>query len=191
MTSLMSACSAQDGDARRAGSSQSVSIAKPTGRLGQVVKVLAVAIPLQPLVERHAQSALGQRLTDAQSAARRVIFGVPPVEAAQPTMAVVVGAMPSQDVMHLIDEPQRQFPVSGLTGDASETEKVADGESIGPEIAPRRSLPAHAGALRETQHDCRRFFDGFRSIYSSQDACPPAVSSPARRAETTRSSRTR
>ena len=76
--------------------------------LGQVVEVLAVAVPLELLVERLARAALGQRLADAQAAARRVRGAGLLVEPAQPAGARRRRAMPPQHVVHLIDQTQRE-----------------------------------------------------------------------------------
>ncbi len=112
---------------------------------GQVVEVLAVAVPFEALVERLAFAALGQLLADAQAAAGRVLFALRVREAAQPAGARVVGAVAAEHVVHPVDQPQRQVPLS-------EREEVADGERVRPEVAALRARGSDAGALEEIAH---------------------------------------
>ena len=43
--------------------------------------------------------------------------------------------------MDLVDETQRQIPVDRLIASGGKVEKIAHGECIGPQVAPRR-VPA-------------------------------------------------
>ena len=55
--------------------------------LGQVVEVLAVPVPLEPLVERLPGTSLRQRLADAQTAAGRMGLALPLAQPADPAGA--------------------------------------------------------------------------------------------------------
>jgi hypothetical protein len=82
--------------------------------LGQVVEVLAVAIPLEPGVEWVARPALGERLADPEPAPGGVLLALALGAAADPAPARVVRTVPPQHVVHLIDEAQRQVEVAAL-----------------------------------------------------------------------------
>ena len=66
-----------------------------------------------------------------------------------PASARVVGTMPPQDVMNLVDEAQRQVEVASLSALAIEPEEVADREGVRPEVAARWSAARKAGSLGE------------------------------------------
>jgi hypothetical protein len=57
------------------------------------MEVLSVTVPLGALRQRLARTALGERLADAQAAARRVRLAVGFSEAADPAAARVVGSV--------------------------------------------------------------------------------------------------
>src|SRR5262249_61775486 len=83
--------------------------------LREVVKVLAVAIPLEPVVDGLVRSALGERLADAQPAASGVEFSQVVGESTDPPGAAVIVAMPAQHVMHPVDQVARPLPVAGVS----------------------------------------------------------------------------
>ena len=124
--------------------------------LREVVEVLAVAIPLEPLVDRLVGAALGQRLADPEPAARRVGFTVLLGEPADPSGAAIVGAMSTEDVMHPIDQLERQLRVARVSRHVREAEEVAHGERVGPQVALWRAVRGQTRALREPRHqlDC-------------------------------------
>jgi hypothetical protein len=88
----------------------------------------------------------GQRLADAQTAARGMHGAGFFVHAADPAFAHVVFAMAAEDLVHLFDEPLGEF-------EFPERDEVADRECVGPQIAARRQVPDEACALGEGMHE--------------------------------------
>ena len=120
--------------------------------LGEVVKVLAVAVPLEPLVERIGRAALGERLADAEAALRGVGLAVFGPEPAQPPAADVVLAMAAERPMHALDEPEGQLGVPALTSRAGQSEEGAHRERIGPEVTSSRAAGRHARPICVAHH---------------------------------------
>src|SRR5688572_8642996 len=117
--------------------------------LGQVVKVLTVTLPLQPVVERFIQPALRKRLADSQAAARQVGLSFLLTESTDPALAWIVTSMSPERVMNLIDQAQREIEIGGLPRVLRETEQIAYGERIGPQIAPASVPGTQASAFGE------------------------------------------
>src|SRR6185436_2217278 len=89
---------------------------------GQVVKVLAVPLPLEVVVERLVGSPLRQLLPDAQPAPGRVCFPFPLAETADPADAPIIRPMSAEHVMDLVHQPERQLEVAPLPRDARQTQ---------------------------------------------------------------------
>jgi hypothetical protein len=81
-----------------------------------------------------------------------VAFALRLTEAADPSLPRVVGSVPPQDMVHLIDEAQGEFAIGLVAGPPIELQKVADGEGVGPQVSGWRSLPNQARALDEVLH---------------------------------------
>ena len=124
------------------------------------MEVLAVALPLESLVERFSRRPLRQRLADAQPPARRVPLALRIAEPADPSHARVVGPMASEHVVDLIDETQCELGVALVAGGLCEAEEVADRERVRPQVPLRRLRGAEAGAFDEAQHELRGLEDG-------------------------------
>jgi hypothetical protein len=77
---------------------------------------------------------------------------LPFVQAADRAGAPIVGPVPPQRPMHAVDELQGELGVPRLPGRARETQEVAHGEGIRPQVALSRSPAARCGALREAKH---------------------------------------
>src|SRR5208282_2145197 len=91
--------------------------------LGQVVEVLAIAIPLELLVVDLSVATLAELLADAKAATRGMGLALSLAEAADPAGARVIGAMPAEGMVHLVDQPKRKAEVAivaGGTGDPDE-----------------------------------------------------------------------
>ena len=124
----------------------------------EIVEVLPVTIPLEPLVERLVGSALRQRLADAQATTRGVSVSRSAGQPADPTGAVVVGAMATEDVMHMTDQLERQLRKARIPRLAGESQEIADGERIGPQVTLLRPLGGEARTLGEPRHQLDRVF---------------------------------
>ena len=92
--------------------------------LREVVEVLAVALPLESLVEGLAWCALGQGLPDPEAAASRLGFSLLVCETADPSSAAVVGAMPTENVVHAMDQLERQLREAQLSRHVREPRKL-------------------------------------------------------------------
>jgi hypothetical protein len=57
-----------------------------------------------------------------------------------------------EDVMHLINEPQRAVELAALAALAVQPKEIADSEGIGPEVAARWRRSGEAGGDRELIH---------------------------------------
>jgi len=116
------------------------------------VVILPVPLPLEPLVERLAAPAFGERFADTEAPDRRVYFALPVGEAADPARSPVVGAVPAEGVVHLTNEAEGEVPIGLFLRPVVEFDVVADRIRIGPEVAPRigeRGVkPCPAGKLR-------------------------------------------
>ena len=125
--------------------------------LRQVVEVLAVPVPLEPLVERLVGAALGQPLADAQTAARRVQLALALAQTAEPAAARVVGSVPPEH----------------------------DGGRGRPDAAPARasaSRPSHArapGNCRRANASVHKYRDPTRSDSRSVRSAKLSIKSPA------------
>ena len=80
-------------------------------------------------------------------------FGVGVGEAADPAAAAIVGAVFAERVVNLVDEPQRQVQLRPISGFMEQTEVVARGERVGPQIAAHRLRGRQAGARGEGSHE--------------------------------------
>ena len=127
--------------------------------LGQVVEVLAVAVPLQALVEGLAGTPLRQAFTDAQPAPGWMPFTLVFTQSADPPRAPVIVPMPAQGVMNLVDQLQCAFRVALLAAAARQAEIVADREGVRPQVAPPGSFRCKPGTLREVIHQRDGFID--------------------------------
>jgi hypothetical protein len=127
--------------------------------LRQVVKVLAVAVPLQTFVERVAGTSLRQVFTDAKSAPGWMPFTVVLTQPADPPRALVIIPMTAQGVMNLVDQLQCAFRVALLTAGARQAELVADREGVRPQVAPPGLFGCRSGALSEVIHQHDGFID--------------------------------
>ena len=120
---------------------------------GQVVEVLAVAVPLQPLVEGLVGPALGEPFADPKPATGRMVLPLALAQPADPSRARIIVTMSSQCVMHAVNQAQSQFRVPLFPGRTRQTEKVANREGVGPQVALLRAFGTQPGAFRELQHE--------------------------------------
>ena len=72
--------------------------------LGQVMEVLTVPVPFRPLVGGLTRLPFVQLLADPQPTGGRVPLPLLFAQAAEPAGPRVIGAVPAEDVMHLVDE---------------------------------------------------------------------------------------
>ena len=100
--------------------------------LCEVVEVLAVALPFEAVLNRLVGAPLRQRLADAQPARGGMRLPRLLVEPADPAGAPIVGAMPAEHVVHLIDQREREIDVARVSGRATESQPRAYGERIRP-----------------------------------------------------------
>ena len=107
-------------------------LAERVDPLGQIVEVLAVAIPLEPLVHRFIGVALAERLADPQAPRRRMLAPGLLVEPADPAAAQIVAAVAPEHMMHLVDQFDRQTAIAFIAGARMELEEVQDRECICP-----------------------------------------------------------
>ncbi len=117
------------------------------------MEVLPVAIPLQRLVERLAGTAFGELLADPKPASGGMGLTVALGQPADPAGTRIVFPMPSQRVMHLIDQPQSEIHVPLLPGQTRQAEEIAYRKGVRPQVAPRRAFGDEPGTLREAQHE--------------------------------------
>src|SRR4029453_12765190 len=79
-------------------------------------------------------------------------------EPADPSGAPVIVAMPAEDAVHLLDQLERQLRVVRVARGLRETEEVADGEGICPQVALLRTVSDETGSRGELHHQPDRFF---------------------------------
>ena len=115
---------------------------------GEVVVVLAVAIPLEVRIVGLARRALRQPLADAQPARRRMRR---------------VGIVRAQHFVHLSDQALGQFEEAPLAAAEVEPEPGVHGKGVGPEVAPRRHLAGKTGRVGECVED------GDRPVFAPVD----------------------
>ena len=115
--------------------------------LGQVVEVLAVAVPLQAFIEGLIGTAFRKLFADAQPGSGWMRLALLVAEPTEPTVTRVTIPMSPQRLMDLIDQLQGKCIVLFFTGHASQTDKVAYGEGVCPEIA----LPGAVGRKPRTR----------------------------------------
>jgi len=108
---------------------------------------------LDRIVRRCLQKSQAQRFQSAVDLA----FAL--VQAADPAAPCTVGALPSERVMHLIHQPQGKRLEPFLAGCLRQTKKVADGESVRPEVPLRRALRCQPGTFCEPHHQSNGFLD--------------------------------
>src|SRR5258708_15769838 len=82
----------------------------------------------------------------------RMTFRLAIGPAAQESLAPIIAAMTSELVMHPIDELRCELQIPIVTGRARETEKIADRESVGPQIPIRGTARSEAGSVGELHH---------------------------------------
>jgi hypothetical protein len=100
--------------------------------LRQVVIVLPIAIPFQLFIVGFIGPALVHSLADSQPAARGVCFSLFLTETADPAYPWVVFAVPSEDVVNLIDETQGELFITLVARLLVKGEEIADGERVCP-----------------------------------------------------------
>ena len=121
--------------------------------LGQIMEVLAVPVPFHTFVVRFGGAAFLELLTDSQTADCGMLLAFRLVQPADPPGLGVVPTSPAEGVMDLIHEPQRQIPIPGVFRQIVETQEIADGKGVGPEISFRRGGAARrSGCFREIGH---------------------------------------
>ena len=84
--------------------------------LSEIVEVLAVALPLEPLVERLAGLPLPQRLADPEPAERGMRLALELGQPAEPAAPCIVRTVPAQHAMHALDQLQRMRTPGRLAG---------------------------------------------------------------------------
>jgi hypothetical protein len=123
------------------------------------VEVLAVAIPFEPLIHWLANPSFGQRLADAESACGRVPSSLLLVESTDPTRTAIVGAVATEDMVHLVNEVSCKLQVFRLIRGIGKAEQVANRECIGPKVTDRLTFAGNAGTREEIFHDPLRKLD--------------------------------
>jgi len=114
---------------------------------GQVVEILAVAVPLQLLVEGIARSALGQPLADPQTAASGMGLALTLAQPTDPPDPRIVAPLPSERVMDPLDQSRGQLRVARVPRRTRQAEEVAHREGVRPEVTSLGALRGEAGAV--------------------------------------------
>jgi hypothetical protein len=68
-------------------------------------------------------------------------------ETTDPSDPRVVGSVPPEDMVHLIDEAQCESTIGCVARSLLELQEVADGEGVGPQVACRRLFSNQTRAL--------------------------------------------
>src|SRR5262245_54842048 len=66
--------------------------------------------------------------------------------------------MPAEDVVHPLDQLDRQLDVAWLSRGLGEAEEIAHCERVGPQVALLRTVADETGPLGELHHELDRFF---------------------------------
>ena len=107
-------------------------LAKRMYPLGHIMEILAIAIPLQVLVEGLSWIALLARFSNPQPTRCWMKAAALLIAAADPAGAHVIGAKPAQPSMHLIDEFCREAAIFLIPRALEQFEEIADRERVGP-----------------------------------------------------------
>jgi hypothetical protein len=83
--------------------------------MGEVVKVLAVPLPFQLLIEVLIWLSFAHSLADSEATPGGVLRALILAESANRTPARIVFTMPSKNLMYLVDKPQHQVFVFFLS----------------------------------------------------------------------------
>jgi hypothetical protein len=119
---------------------------------GQIVEVLTIAVPLQPLVEGLVGAALGELFADPKPATGRMILPLALAQPADPSLARVVATMSSQCVMYAANQAHSQICVPLFPSRTRQAEKVANREGVCPQVALLRTFRTQPGAFRKAGH---------------------------------------
>jgi hypothetical protein len=136
--------------------------------LGQVMVVLSVPVPFQPLVGGIERPAFVQLLSDPKASDGRVHLALFLIEAADPAASRVVVSVTTEDAMDLINEPEAEISIDRIAVLAEELEVVADRKGVGPEVAARMGI----GRLKSRNtgkvgHDLLNGQDGGFSVHEA------------------------
>jgi|PlaIllAssembly_1097288.scaffolds.fasta_scaffold2906877_1 DNA-binding response OmpR family regulator len=69
---------------------------------------------------------------DPQSADSGMVRALVLIKTADPAFALIIGAMPAEDGMDLMDEVQSELPVLLLSGFTIKPKEITDGEGVCP-----------------------------------------------------------
>jgi hypothetical protein len=131
------------------------------------MKILAVPLPFELLVEGFVSAALRQRFANAQPAAGWMSFALRLAQTTDPPAGWTVGAVLAEAMMHFVNEAQSEFRVALVASGARQTKKIAYCEGVRPQIPPRVLMGGEPGALPKIFHERDSLFDlcirhGFR-----------------------------
>ncbi len=129
------------------------------GPFGEIVVILALALPFEIGIEGRIGRALGQGLADPEPAQGGMGAGLLARKAAQPPLAGIVGAVLAQHLVHLADQRLGEAGVFLPPCGALQGEEIAQGKGVRPEVAPLGGGAGEAGAGGEIFHDFRRLGD--------------------------------
>ena len=126
--------------------------------LGQIMEILPVPVPFALRVEGFLRPPFIQFLADAQPAGQGVAAAFLFTQTADPALPGAFRTVTGQHMVNLIDQLQRQRPVTAIAGGGEQAEEIAQGEGIGPQIASGRAgRCAQPGACGKIGHKpCRR-----------------------------------
>lgn len=96
------------------------------------MKVLAVSIPFQTIIERFLRRTFTERLSDSQSSRSRMLLPFLLTQTADPAAPGIVRPMPAEDVMHLINELQCELAIIRISGSTTELQEIANCKRIRP-----------------------------------------------------------
>src|SRR5271169_756913 len=102
---------------------------------GQIMKILAIPIPFQPLVNRFTGSAFLERFADPETTCGRMLARGFVIEPADPPAAQVIVAIPSQHAMHLIDQISSTASIYLIACLPEQFEEVANRKCIRPKVS--------------------------------------------------------
>jgi len=117
----------------------------------QVVVVLPIPVPFEPLIERFARHAFVQFFPNPEAPNGRMQFALLLMQAADPAFPRVVFTVPAEDMVHLVDKAQCKVPVCCIICPVIQFKVVAYRKRIRPQVSSRRRRrrikPCHAGKL--------------------------------------------
>jgi|GEM_PF-6245095 len=119
---------------------------------GQVMEILAVAIPLPTFVERFARFALRQLLAYAQTRPGRRARMLVIVHPAKPAATGVVFGIGTKHLVDLFNQSAGPVEKDIVSVCATQRQVVADSKGVGPQVSARDTVPIQPRPAGKTFH---------------------------------------